>query len=123
MLLLLLLFCCSVIVAVVFVIVVVVVVVFLSWTLWESYVICNCRLTNAFRRVRGLRVFVYIYIFFLLPLHMGSLTPSSEDLFPFLEGGVCYSRSFLWLTMFPNNYASHHIFAPNNYAAHPIFPK
>ena len=31
----------------------------------------------------------------ILPLHMGSHTPSSEDLYPFLEGGCSYARSLV----------------------------
>ena len=34
-------------------------------------------------------------VFILLLHHMGSHTPSSEDLSAFLEGRCCYARSFV----------------------------
>ena len=49
-----------------------------GWPLADAF--CRVRrLTDAFHRVRRLGVLPY-----------GSHTPSSEDLFPFLEDGCCY---------------------------------
>ena len=38
---------------------------------------------------------------FLLPLHIGSHTASSEDLSPFLESGCHYARSISWPKIVP----------------------
>ena len=57
-----------------------------GWPLADAF--CRVRrLTDAFHRVRRLGVWPLI-IFLVLPY--GSHTPSSEDLFPFLEDGCCY---------------------------------
>ena len=47
-----------------------VVVVFPGWTLWGLPSTCNCTLTNAFHRVRGLHVSAFLGR--LLPSHTGS---------------------------------------------------
>ena len=59
------------------------------------YTMVHC--TDAFHRVRGLRV----WPFFLLPCILGSHTRSLEDLSPFLEDGCCHARSLSWLKIVP----------------------
>ena len=56
---------------------------------WTTLCICSCDLTNAFHRVKELRVSQFCFNF---PRQMGSHTPPSEDSSPVLEGGCCYWR-------------------------------
>ena len=60
---------------------------------------CNCTLTNAFHRAKGLCMWPFLKL--LLPCHMGSHISSSEDLSPVLESGCCYARNLSWLKIVP----------------------
>ena len=69
---------------------------------WVSPVRCNCTLTNTFHMVGRMRVWPFLNLF-LLSHHMGSHMTSSEDLYPFLEGGCCYALGLSWMTTVPRS--------------------
>ena len=50
-----------------------------------------------------------VFIYFLLPRHMGIRTSSSDDLFLFLEDGCYYAKSLSWLKNVPTYAVHNHI--------------